>query len=91
MDLSKSLLALGCPILVEILDFYMVGYSRYLRCLSGRYWEEGPLGRHWEIPIQGPDTGWGSVGKYQDNSIPTQLEDTGRGTDSIKNTQANQG
>lgn len=30
MDLPKSLLVLGCPMLVEILNFIMVGYSRYL-------------------------------------------------------------
>ena len=22
-----------------------------------------PVGRHWEIPIQDPDTGWGPVGR----------------------------
>lgn len=72
----------------------MVGYSRYLYKVPLRRvlgWGGLPVGRHWEIPIQDPDTGWGPVGRYQDNSISAQLKDTGRGTDSVKDMQGNQG
>ena len=33
-DLSKSLLVLRSPILIEILNFYFMGHSRYLLPLS---------------------------------------------------------
>ena len=95
MDLPKSLLVLGCPMLVEILNFIMVGYSRYLYKVPLRsalgWGGVAPVGRHWEIPIQNPDTGWDPVGRYQDNSISAQLKDTGRETDSVKDLQGNQG
>ena len=53
--------------MVEILNFYLVGYSSYLLSLSKVLGRSG-VGRHREIPIQGLDTGWGLVGIYLENS-----------------------
>ena len=46
----KYLLVLGSPIFVEILDFWMVGYSRYLPLLTKEL-GSGVVGRHREIHI----------------------------------------
>ena len=65
MDLSKSLLVPGSPILDEILNFYLVELAGTCP-LSVRYLggEVLVVGRHQEIPTQDLDTGWGSVGRY---------------------------
>ena len=49
--LSKSLLVLRSPVLkLKVLNFYLVGYSRYCPLSVERYCEVGGVERHWNIP-----------------------------------------
>ena len=49
--LSKSLLVLRSPVLkLKVLNFYLVGYSRYCPFSVERYCEVGGVERHWNIP-----------------------------------------
>lgn len=49
--LSKSLLVLRSPVLkLKILNFYLVGYSKYCPLSVERYCGVGGVERHWNIP-----------------------------------------